>query len=53
MKAAMRVVYHDGKWEVRDGESIVRFASSNDAWDYKAARESATMRLWRRFRKAA
>ena len=49
----LRVIWHGGNWEVRDGESVVaRFASSMDAWAFKRGQEAGLMQrlrqLWRR-----
>ena len=51
----MTIVWHDGRWEVRDGLEVVvaSFVTSNEAWQFKVTHESATRRLWRRLRKAA
>ena len=51
----MRIVWHDGRWEVRDAFDAVvaKFITSDEAWRFKLGQESATRRLWRRVRKAA
>ena len=49
MKAAMRIYYRDGQWEVHNGETVVvRFDSSSMAYEYKAAYENRKRKMWRR-----
>lgn len=44
MKA--QVVWHDGNWEVRDGTTVLAFASVVDAWAY-TRKEGFWQRLWK------
>jgi hypothetical protein len=52
--AQLRIVWHDGKWETRDGDNVVAtFDSYNDAWAYRRECMSPTRKLWQRLRRAA
>jgi hypothetical protein len=50
----MRIVWHDGLWEVRDGDAVIKtFTRSDEAWAYKLEREHPARKIWRRAKKVA